>query len=150
MSASDSLTESAISRSFGAEQMRLLKGRSLLIALASLLWISGCMADELTLALSRAEATHDKRTGKPIVDLAFAKASSEPLHKWSQDNVGKTIELLVDGQVVYRGKLREPMYGPHFSISGDDWTDEATNDLVRQISKTPNGEIELRSSSQSN
>ncbi|MGY4400752.1 SecDF P1 head subdomain-containing protein [Bradyrhizobium sp. USDA 3315] len=126
------------------------KGRSLLFALASLLWISGCMADELALVLSSAEATHEKRTGKPVVDLAFPKASREPLHKWSQDNVGKMIELLVDGQVVYRGMLREPMYGPHLRIDGGDRTDEATNDLVRQISKTPNGEIKLRSSPASN
>ena len=130
--------------------MKLLKGRSLLIAMASLLWISGCMADELTIVLSSAIASHDKRTEKPVVSLNFPKASYEPLLKWSHDNVGKMIELLVDGQVVRRTMLREPLYGGQLVFSDPDWTDQAANDLVRQISKAPKGEIELRSSSQSN
>ena len=130
--------------------MKSFKDRSLLIVLASLLWISGCMADELTIVLSTAEATHDKRTGKPVVELRFPKTSAEPLLKWSQDNVGKMIELLVDGRVVHRTKLREPLYGPQLTFYDPEWTDEVTNDLVRQISKTPNGKVELRSSAPSN
>ena len=133
-----------------ADQMKSFKGRSLLIALASLLWISGCMADELTMVLKSAEATHDKRTGKPVVELTFPKAFSGPLLKWSHDNVGKMLELLVDGRVVYRAKLREPLYGGHLRFYDPDWTDEAANDLARQISKTPNGQVELRSSPQPN
>lgn len=130
--------------------MKACKGRSLLIVLASLLWISGAMADSLTIVLSGTDASHDKRTGKPVVSLTFPRASSEPLLKWSKENVGKMLELLVDGQVVHRSMLREPLYGGHLQINNPDWTDEAANDLVRQISKTPDGQVELRLSSQSN
>jgi hypothetical protein len=53
--------------------MKSLRLRSRLIAMASLLWISGCMADELTVVLDGATAGHDKRTGRPVLNLAFAR-----------------------------------------------------------------------------
>ncbi|MGY4473163.1 hypothetical protein [Bradyrhizobium sp. USDA 3364] len=83
-------------------------------------------------------------------NLTFPSASSETLLKWSKENGGKMLELLVDGQVVHRAMLREPLYGGHLQFNNPDWTDEAANALVRQISKTPNGQVELRSSSKSN
>ena len=63
----------------GAEQMKSLKCRSVLIALVGLLWISGCMADELVVVLNSARLRlgHDKRTGKPVLNLIFAETSKE-------------------------------------------------------------------------
>jgi hypothetical protein len=130
---------------------KLLKGRSLLIALASLLWISGCMADELTIVVGTVMATYDKQTGKPVVYVIFPQASYEPLLKWSQDNVGKMIELLINGEVVRQTMLKEPLYDRKLVFSDPDWIDLAgANALVRQFAKAPHGQVELRSSSQSN
>jgi hypothetical protein len=63
--------------------MKSLNRRSVLIALASLLWISECMADELLVVLNSATTGHDKRTGKPVLNLIFAEASKERLHTFS-------------------------------------------------------------------
>jgi len=59
--------------------MKSLKCRSVLIALVGLLWISGCMADELVVVLNSARLRlgHDKRTGKPVLNLIFAETSKE-------------------------------------------------------------------------
>jgi len=135
---------------FGAEQMKWLKYRSLLIALAGLLWISGCMADELTVKVGVVTAKLDEQTGKPVVTVYFPQASYEPLLKWSQNNVGKMVELLINGQVVHRSMLREPLYGL-LVLSDADWSDLAeANALMRQFVQSPHGQVELRSSSQSN
>ncbi|WP_076860223.1 hypothetical protein [Bradyrhizobium mercantei] len=131
--------------------MKLLKCRSLLIALAGLLWISSCMADELTVVVSTVMATYDKQTGKPVVYVIFPQASYEPLLQWSQNNVGKMVELLINSQVVHRTMLKEPLYDRKLIFSDPDWTDLAeANALRRQFVKSPHGQVELRSSSQSN
>jgi hypothetical protein len=59
--------------------MRSFKCRSFLIALTSLLSISGSMADGLIVVLSGASADHDQRTGKPVLKLIFAETSREKL-----------------------------------------------------------------------
>ena len=131
--------------------MKSLKCRSLLIALAGLLWISSCMADELTVLVSTVMATYDKQTGKPVVYVIFPQASYEPLLKWSQNSLGQEIELLINGQVVHRTVLKEPLYDRTLVFSDPDWTDLAeANALRRQFVKSPHGQVELRSSSQSN
>src|SRR5690349_17890731 len=53
-------------------KMKSLGCRSLLIALTSLLLISGCPADE-QVVLSSATAGHDERTGKPVLKLIFSQ-----------------------------------------------------------------------------
>jgi hypothetical protein len=130
--------------------MKSLKRRSLLIALASLLWISGCMANEVTVVLNSSMAGHDKRTGKPVLNLIFAEASKEQLRIVSADNLGKWVEFRADGRVVLRTVFREPIQFGHAQISDPSWTDQEVIDLARQLSEAPKGEIEIRSSSPPN
>jgi preprotein translocase subunit SecD len=107
------------------------------------------MADELVVVLSGATADHDQRTGKPILKLIFAEASKEKLRIFGADNVGQKVELRVDGRVVVRSVIREPLAGGTLQIYDPSWIDEAVIDLAQQISKAPKGEIELRPSSSS-
>ena len=74
--------------------MRSLKCQSFLIALTSLLLISGCIADELVVVLSGATADHDVRTGRPVLKLIIAEASKEKLRilaltTWSKGRVSR-------------------------------------------------------------
>jgi hypothetical protein len=123
--------------------------RSLLIALTSLLLISGCLADELVV-LNSATPSHDERTGKPVLKLIFAETSKERLRSiFGAENLGQMVELRVDGRVVLSPVLREPLTGVHMQISDPSWTDRAAIDLAQQLSEAPKGEIELRPSSSS-
>ena len=89
--------------------MKSLKCRSVLIALVGLLWISGCMADELVVVLNSARLGHDKRTGKPVLNLIFAETSKERLRIVSADNLGNKVEFRVDDRVVLTTVIREPI-----------------------------------------
>jgi len=134
----------------GAGQMKSLNCRSVLVVLASLLLISGCMAGELVVVLSSATAGHDARTGKPVLNLVFTEASKERLRIFNADNLGQMVEFRVDGRVVLRPVIREPVLGVQVRISDPSWTDQAVIDLAQQLSNAPKGEIELRPSSSSN
>jgi preprotein translocase subunit SecD len=117
--------------------------------LTSLLLISGCLADELVV-LNSATASHDERTGKPILKLIFAETSKERLRSiFGTENLGQMVELRVDGRVVLSPVLREPLTGVQMQISDPSWTDQAVIDLAQQLSEAPKGEIELRPSSSS-
>ena len=129
--------------------MKSLEYRSFLIAQASLLLVSVCRADEVTVVISGATAGHDKRTGRPVLNLIFAEASKERLRRFSADNLGKMIEFRADGRVALSPVIREPLLSREVQINNPSWTDQAVIELARQLSEAPKGEIELRSSSPS-
>lgn len=135
---------------FGAEQMKPSKCRSVLIAVASLLLMSACRADEIVVAISSATAGHDKRTGKPLLNLSVTEASQERLRSFGADNLGKMVEFRADGRVVLRTLIRTPLSVRFLQINDPSWTDQAVIELARQFSEAPRGEIELRPSSPSN
>jgi preprotein translocase subunit SecD len=126
-----------------------LNCRLVLIALASLFWISACMADELVAVLNSATAGHDERTGKPVLNLVFAEVSKVRLRTFFADNLGQRVDLRIGGRVVLSSVVREPL-DVHVQLSNPDWTDEAATELARQLSEAPKGEVELRPSSSSN
>jgi preprotein translocase subunit SecD len=122
--------------------MRSFKCRSFLIALTSLLSISGSMADGLIVVLSGASA--DQRTGKPVLKLIFAETSREKLRTFGSDNIGQKVEFRVAGNVILTPVLREPLSGGTAQISDNGWTDQTVIDLAQQLSEAPKGEIEIR------
>ena len=92
--------------------MKSLKCRSVLIALAGLLWISGCMADELAVVLNSATLGHDKRTGKPVLKLIFAQTCKKRLRIVGADNLGNQVEFRVDDRVVLTTVIRTDYIRP--------------------------------------
>jgi hypothetical protein len=126
--------------------MKSLKYLSLLIALASVLWISACMADEAVIVLDSATAGHDQRTGKPILQLSFAKTSKERFRTFNADNLGEKVDFLVEGRVIVSSVVREAVSGGEIEMRDPSWTDQDAVELARQFSEAPKGEIEIRRS----
>ena len=126
--------------------MKSLKCRSVLIALASLLWISASMADEAVVVLDSATAGHDQRTGKPILHLIFAEKSKERFRTINADNLGAQVDFLVNGRVVVSSVVREPVLGGQIEMRDPSWTDRDAIEIARQFSEAPKGEIEIRRS----
>ncbi len=85
-----------------------------------------------------------------MLNLVFTEASKERLRIFNADNLGQMVEFRVDGRVVLRPVIREPVLGVQVRISDPSWTDQAVIDLAQQLSNAPKGEIELRPSSSSN
>jgi preprotein translocase subunit SecD len=85
------------------------------------------------------------------LNLSFKEASEERLRSFSADNLGQMVEFRVDGRVVLRTVIREPLsVRAQIQINDPSWTDQAVIELLRQFSKTPTGEIELQRSPSSN
>jgi preprotein translocase subunit SecD len=129
--------------------MRTFNRRSFLIALISLLSISVSMADGITVVLSGVTADHDKRTGNPILKLAFSETSREKLRTFSTENVGQKVEFRLAGNVIFTPVLREPLMGSSVQIWEIGWTDQTVLDLAQKLSNAPKEEIELRPVSRS-
>src|SRR5258705_11605884 len=117
--------------------MRSFKCRSFLIALTSLLSISGSMADVLIVVLSGASADHDQRTGKPVLKLIFAETSREKLRTFGSDNIGQKVELRVAGNVIVTPVLREPLSGGTAPILEKGWTGQTVIHIGPSLSKAP-------------
>jgi preprotein translocase subunit SecD len=123
--------------------MKHFKCRLFLLSLTSLLWISGCMADELL--LSGATSSHDQRAGRPVLKLVIAEPSKKTLRRFGADNLGQRVEFLIDGRVILSPVvLREIPEGGVIQISDNSWTDQDAIGLARQFSEAPKGKIEVR------
>jgi preprotein translocase subunit SecD len=111
--------------------------------------ISICRANEIVVVISSATAGHDERTGKPVLNLSFKEVSEERLRSFSADNLGQMVEFRVDGRVVLRTIIREPL-SVRAQVNDPGWTDQAVIEPLRRFSEAPKGEIELQRSPSSN
>jgi hypothetical protein len=102
-----------------------------LTVLASLFLISATMAEPLTLDIRRAEAGHDRQSGNPILQITVA--NGQALARFATDNVGRKVDLRIDGISVLTTIIREPILGGSMQISVP--TDGDARDLAAQVSK---------------
>ncbi|MCW5747632.1 MAG: hypothetical protein KIT36_15705 [Alphaproteobacteria bacterium] len=65
-------------------------------------------------------ATHgtDAATGTPHVEVRLSGAAAERLRDFTTAHVGKVIDIRVDGRVISRPMIREPIAGGTFVITG--------------------------------
>jgi preprotein translocase subunit SecD len=101
-----------------------------LTVLASLFLISATMAEPLTLDIRRAGAGHDRQTGKSILEITVANAQA--LARFATDNVGRKMDLRIDGISVLTTIIREPILGGSMQINVP--TDGHARDLAAQMS----------------
>ena len=59
--------------------------------------------------VTRAEAGYDQRNGEPVVAMVFDEASKRLFADFTARNVGKAMELRVDGRTVMKPVIREPI-----------------------------------------
>ena len=90
-------------------------------------------AAPLVLEVARAEATIERLTNEPIVAITFTEASRRLFADFTAQNVGRTIEHRVDGRVVLKAVIREPIVGGTARITGRFTVDE-TRDIAHRLS----------------
>lgn len=71
----------------------------------------------LTVVAAKVEA--DKLTSQPVLAIRIAKESSVVLARLTRGNIGRKVELRVDGKVLSAPVIREPILGTELQISGD-------------------------------
>jgi preprotein translocase subunit SecD len=89
-------------------------------------------AEPLRIQIESASAGVDQRTHEPIVTVKLSKQSQQALGAYTQHNVGKPMELRVDGKVIMKSVIREPLLAGTFQTSGNFTADEVSN-LARQL-----------------
>jgi preprotein translocase subunit SecD len=106
-----------------------------LMAAASLFLVTVATAEPVTLEVRSAKAGQDKRSGEPMLSIAVTTASKQALRDLSSNNIGRKLELRVDGKTILTSIFREPILGGVMEVSGDMGADR-TQALAAELSKS--------------
>jgi preprotein translocase subunit SecD len=103
-------------------------------AAAAVAIMTGVAASEpLAVEIISATAGYDQRTREPIVEYKLSRASQKLFAEMTEKNVGRKMELRIDGQPVVAAVIREPILGGSGQISGG-FTEQQTRDIAAQLS----------------
>jgi hypothetical protein len=111
------------------------------LAVAAIFQIAAAAAEPLLFDLAQAELAYDQRSGEPIVSFRFTPASGQKFAEFTAQNVGRMTEMRVDGKVLSRVAIREPILQGSGQISGHFSVPEA-QDLAARLAAGTQLEIE--------
>jgi SecD/SecF fusion protein len=109
---------------------------------AAVLLASNVVAEPLTLEVARAAQAFDQRTGEPIVSFTMTESSRRLFADFTAQNVGRKAAIRVDGRVVMKPVIREPILGGAGQLSGGFSVDEAKDIADRLSSGAARMEVE--------
>lgn len=116
--------------------------RSLFGLIFSLTLSSACFAESVVLDVLSAAQRYDSRTGIPIVQLVLGQKSKQALSAFSSAEIGRKVELRIDGRVLAITAIREPLSTSVIQFNDIGWTDEIAATIASELAK-PNAKIEL-------
>jgi len=91
----------------------------LIAAVAVMLLACGlAMAEPLTLAIAKAAVVSDQTSGQMVLSLKMTADSAKAFADFTKANVGKVVDLSVDGAVVASPRLVEPILGGEVMLNG--------------------------------
>jgi preprotein translocase subunit SecD len=90
-------------------------------------------AEQLAVDVAQAEVAFDRRTGEPMVAFALTESSRRLFAELTARNVGRALVIRVDGRVLSKPVVREPILGGAGQISGGFSVDEA-KDIAGRLS----------------
>jgi preprotein translocase subunit SecD len=76
------------------------------------------MAEPLTLAIAKAAVVSDATSGHVVLSLKMTSDSARAFADFTKANVGKVVDLSVDGAVVASPRLVEPILGGEVMLNG--------------------------------
>ena len=77
--------------------------------------------------LQDAQAATNQQNGQNVVNLEFTEEGAKKFADLTTKNVGRTIAILLDGEVLTAPNVREPILGGKAEISGQKTLEEAQN-----------------------
>jgi preprotein translocase subunit SecD len=93
--------------------------REVAAAVAVLAFVHGAFAAEtLVLAVKTALVLRDQTTGEPVLSLTLMPDSAKAFGELTAANVGRVVELRLDGKVVMAPVVRDPILGGLVNVSG--------------------------------
>ena len=88
-------------------------------------------ADMMVVEVTRAEARFDQRTGQPLVTFVMTDASKQQFAELTSRNVGRKMQVRLDGRVVMAPVIREPILGGSGQLTG--FTAEEVRDVATHL-----------------
>ncbi|MEA3016488.1 MAG: preprotein translocase subunit SecD, partial [Sphingomonadales bacterium] len=80
--------------------------------------------------IADARQSYDQQDGTPNVTLSFDNTGSRRFARATQENVGKSFAIILDGVVLSNPVIREPILGGTATISGGNFTVQTANELA--------------------
>jgi len=87
----------------------------------------------LRLQIASAAPIIDERTKEPAVTFRLTERSGRLFAEFTGNNIGRTIEIRIDGKAVMRPIIREPILGGSVQITGG-FTLQETKELADRLS----------------
>jgi preprotein translocase subunit SecD len=115
--------------------------RSALVAVWIVATASPVASEPIAIDVVSALPAFDQRTNQPVVTLKMTPASARLFAKLTAENVGRKVEVRVDGRTLMAPVIREPILGGTLQISGP-YTVEQVRDLANRLS-TGKTKVEL-------
>jgi preprotein translocase subunit SecD len=107
------------------------------------LWPNHIFAGEvLLIEVKMAETRADLYTKQAIIFIKLSEASKRLMAELTQKNIGRITEFRVDGRVVMKPVIREPILAGVFEISGRFNMEEA-KDIAQRLSSGSKIEVEV-------
>ena len=107
-----------------------------MLGAVAILQIAAAAAEALLFDIAQAEVAYDQRTSEPVVSFRFTPDSARRFAEFTAQNVGRAAEMRVDGKVLSRPVIREPILGGSGQISGHLNVPEAQDLAARLMSGT--------------
>lgn len=114
----------------------------LMTLLVSAALIATAAAEPLVVEIAAMRASRDQRTGQPIVTITLSEKDRGALARLTTDNIGRVMEIRLDGKVLARPVIREPIMGGVFQISGSE-VDKMGAVVDRVANDHPKLELEI-------
>jgi preprotein translocase subunit SecD len=73
--------------------------------------VGAASAQPLQLKLRTAAPAFDLRNGQPMVSVRMTEESARDFARFTTENVGRTLDIRVDGKIVLQPIVREPIWG---------------------------------------
>jgi preprotein translocase subunit SecD len=113
---------------FGPGCRRILTG-TFLIALSPV-----AVAEPLTIEVTTVSPGLDEQTKRPYISFQMTAESAKRFGEFTTKNVGRPMEIRIDGKTVMTPVIREPILGGSGQVSDPLWTLRQTQDLVDRLS----------------
>jgi preprotein translocase subunit SecD len=99
-------------------------------------------AQPLLIEVATVESTLDKRTNEPVISLKMSEKSAQSFAQLTQENIGRLMQLRVDGKVIMSPVIREPILHGSLQISGR-YSSKEAKDIADSIKSGSKVEVEL-------
>jgi preprotein translocase subunit SecD len=124
--------QSPSSRKQKAGSSGLFHASAIAAALLIALTLTGA-AEPLAVELTEVAPGLDERTHQPIIFFKMTADSARLFAEFTAKNVGRPMEVRIDGKAIMTPVVREPILGGRGQVTSSAWTLRETQDIVDRL-----------------